>query len=61
MIMVLLLLLMMMMMMLMMAFRFDVDLGPLFQTPQEVAKAAVESDVHVVALSFSLFLSLSRS
>jgi methylmalonyl-CoA mutase len=30
---------------------FDVDIGPLFQTPDEVAKDAVESDVHVVGIS----------
>ena len=30
---------------------FDVDIGPLFQTPAEVAKSAVESDVHVVGIS----------
>ena len=30
---------------------FDVDIGPLFQTPDEVAKAAVESDVHVIGVS----------
>ena len=30
---------------------FDVDLGPLFQTPAEVAKFAVDSDVHVVGVS----------
>jgi methylmalonyl-CoA mutase len=30
---------------------FDVDLGPLFQTPEEVAKQAVENDVHVVGIS----------
>jgi len=30
---------------------FDVDLGPLFQTPQEAAKQAVENDVHVVGVS----------
>jgi methylmalonyl-CoA mutase len=30
---------------------FDIDLGPLFQTPAEVAKAAVEADVHVVGVS----------
>lgn len=30
---------------------FDVDVGPLFQTPQEVARQAVESDVHVVGAS----------
>lgn len=30
---------------------FDVDIAPLFQTPQEVAKQAVENDVHVVGAS----------
>jgi methylmalonyl-CoA mutase len=30
---------------------FDVDIGPLFQTPVEVARFAVESDVHVVGVS----------
>ncbi len=30
---------------------FDVDLGPLFQTPKEVAKQAVENDVHIVGVS----------
>jgi methylmalonyl-CoA mutase len=30
---------------------FDVDIGPLFQTPHEVARFAVESDVHVVGVS----------
>jgi methylmalonyl-CoA mutase len=30
---------------------FDVDIGPLFQTPAETAKQAVENDVHVVAMS----------
>ena len=30
---------------------FDVDIGPLFQTPEEVAKDAVEADVHVVGVS----------
>ena len=30
---------------------FDVDLGPLFQTPQEVAQQAVDHDVHVVGIS----------
>ncbi len=30
---------------------FDVDIGPLFQTPEETAKMAVENDVHVVAMS----------
>ncbi len=30
---------------------FDVDVGPLFQTPEEVAKEAVENDVHFVGVS----------
>eukprot|EP01028_Stygiella_incarcerata_P012959 TRINITY_DN80995_c0_g2_i1.p1 TRINITY_DN80995_c0_g2~~TRINITY_DN80995_c0_g2_i1.p1 ORF type:complete len:694 (-),score=222.91 TRINITY_DN80995_c0_g2_i1:223-1992(-) len=30
---------------------FDVDVGPLFQTPEEVANQAVEADVHVVGVS----------
>ena len=30
---------------------FDVDVGPLFQTPAEVAKQAIEADVHVVGAS----------
>jgi methylmalonyl-CoA mutase len=30
---------------------FDVDMGPLFQTPEEAAKTAVENDVHIVAMS----------
>ena len=30
---------------------FDVDIGPLFQTPFEVAKQAVENDVHIVGIS----------
>ena len=30
---------------------FDVDIGPLFQTPEEVAKQAVENDVHLVGAS----------
>jgi methylmalonyl-CoA mutase len=30
---------------------FDVDIGPLFQTPQEVAQFAVDSDVHLVGVS----------
>ncbi|WP_437329492.1 methylmalonyl-CoA mutase [Sorangium sp. So ce381] len=30
---------------------FDVDIGPLFQTPDEVARHAVENDVHVVGVS----------
>lgn len=30
---------------------FDVDLGPLFQTPKEAAKQAVENDVHILGIS----------
>jgi len=30
---------------------FDVDIGPLFQTPQEVAKQATENDVHIIGAS----------
>ncbi|WP_318311312.1 methylmalonyl-CoA mutase [Flagellimonas crocea] len=30
---------------------FDVDIGPLFQTPTEVAKQAVENDVHILGIS----------
>jgi methylmalonyl-CoA mutase len=30
---------------------FDVDIGPLFQTPDEVARNAVENDVHIVGIS----------
>ena len=30
---------------------FDVDIGPLFQTPEESAKQAVENDVHVIGVS----------
>ncbi|WP_394335598.1 cobalamin-dependent protein [Aureicoccus marinus] len=30
---------------------FDVDIGPLFQTPAEVAKQAVENDVHFLGIS----------
>ena len=32
-------------------FGFDVDLGPLFQTPEEAARMAVENDVHVIGVS----------
>jgi len=32
-------------------FGFDVDIGPLFQTPDEVAKQAVENDVHIIGVS----------
>ena len=30
---------------------FDVDIGPLFQTPEEVARMAIENDVHMVGAS----------
>ena len=30
---------------------FDVDIGPLFQTPEETARAAIDNDVHVVGIS----------
>jgi methylmalonyl-CoA mutase len=30
---------------------FDVDIGPLFQTPEEAARQAVENDVHVLGMS----------
>jgi methylmalonyl-CoA mutase len=30
---------------------FDVDIGPLFQTPEETAKQAIENDVHVIGIS----------
>jgi methylmalonyl-CoA mutase len=30
---------------------FDVDLGPLFQTPEEVARRAIENDVHFIGVS----------
>ena len=30
---------------------FDVDVGPLFQTPDEVAKQAIENDVHIIGVS----------
>ena len=32
-------------------FGFDVDIAPLFQTPQEVARQAIDNDVHVVGIS----------
>ena len=32
-------------------FGFDVDLGPMFQTPEEAARMAIENDVHVVGVS----------
>jgi methylmalonyl-CoA mutase len=32
-------------------FGFDVDLGPMFQTPEEAARMAVENDVHVIGVS----------
>ena len=30
---------------------FDVDIGPLFQTPEEAAKQAIENDVHILGIS----------
>jgi methylmalonyl-CoA mutase len=30
---------------------FDVDISPMFQTPEEVAKMAIENDVHLVGIS----------
>ena len=30
---------------------FDVDVGPLFQTPEEAARQAVENDVHLIGVS----------
>ena len=30
---------------------FDVDIGPLFQTPKEVAKQAAENDIHIIGIS----------
>ncbi len=30
---------------------FDVDVGPLFQTPEEVAKQAIDNDVHIIGVS----------
>ena len=30
---------------------FDVDIGPLFQTPEEGARQAIENDVHVIGVS----------
>ena len=32
-------------------FGFDIDIGPLFQTPEEVARQAIDSDVHIVGIS----------
>lgn len=31
--------------------RFDVDIGPLFNTPEEVARQAIEADVHAIGVS----------
>ena len=30
---------------------FDIDVGPLFQTPDEAAKQAIENDVHIIGVS----------
>jgi methylmalonyl-CoA mutase len=32
---------------------FDVDIGPLFQTPAEAAKQAIENDVHILGVSLA--------
>ncbi|WP_349267541.1 cobalamin-dependent protein [Pseudalgibacter alginicilyticus] len=32
---------------------FDVDIAPLFETPQEITKQAIENDVHILSLSVS--------
>ncbi len=46
---------------------FDVDMGPLFQTPAEAARMAVENDVHILGVSSlaaghkTLYLRLSRA
>ena len=32
---------------------FDVDVGPLFQTPEEAAQDAIDNDVHVIGISQS--------
>jgi methylmalonyl-CoA mutase cobalamin-binding domain/chain len=29
---------------------FDIDIGPLFQTPEEAAREAIENDVHVIGV-----------
>ncbi|MEI9852549.1 MAG: hypothetical protein WDN24_18725 [Sphingomonas sp.] len=39
---------------------FDVDVGPLFQTPTEVARQAIEADVHIVGVN-SLAAGISPS
>ena len=33
------------------AIGFDVDIAPLFQTPEEIAKQALENDVHIIGIS----------
>ena len=30
---------------------FDIDIGPMFQTPEEAARQAIENDVHVIGVS----------
>ena len=30
---------------------FDIDMGPLFQTPEEAARQAIENDVHAIGVS----------
>ena len=39
---------------------FDVDVGPLFSTPEEVAQQAVDADVHIVPTSWSRSVASSR-
>ena len=40
---------------------FDVDIGPLFQTPEEAARQAIENDVHVVGVSSQAGAASARS
>lgn len=37
---------------------YDVDIGPLFQTPEEAAQQAVDADVHVIGVSSQVRLAL---
>ena len=30
---------------------FDIDIGPMFQTPEEAARQAIENDVHIIGVS----------
>jgi len=38
---------------------WDVDVSPLFQTPSEVARQAIDADVHAVGVRFLLLIPLS--